>query len=103
MRHELGKFEDVIVNAVFHLRDDAYGIAIHARAEELSTKPIAIGAVYTTLSRLEEKGLLESHTGEPTAKRGGRRKRYYALTTRGLEMLLAETMRVKRLYPGLVS
>lgn len=103
MHRELGKFEDVIMNAVFQLRDDAYGVAIRAHAEQLSGKPVAIGAVYTTLSRLEKKNLIEARTGDPTPKRGGRRKRFYTVTTAGLEAMFAETQRVKRLFPGLVS
>lgn len=103
MRGELGKFEDVVLNAIFHLRDNAYGVAIRRRVGELNGKPAAVGAVYTTLSRLEKKQLIESRTGEPTPKRGGRRKRYYTVTTTGLEAMFAETQRVQRLYPGLMS
>jgi len=103
MLKDLGKFEDVIMNAVFHLRSEAYGIAIRDHAEKLNGKPVAPGAVYTTLSRLEKKKLIESFTGPPTRKRGGRRKRFYTVTTAGLEAMFAETQRVKRLFPGLVS
>lgn len=100
---ELGKFEEAVLNAVFHLGDDAYGVAIRARVTELNGKPAAVGAIYTTLSRLEKKQLVESKFSAPTQKRGGRRRRYYTLTTTGLEAMFAETLRVKRLYPGLVS
>lgn len=103
MTSALGKFEEAVVNAIFHLHDNAYGIAIHARVTELTGRPTAMGAVYTTLSRLEKKKIIESHIGDPTPKRGGRRKRYYTMTTAGLELMLAATLRVKRLYPGLVS
>lgn len=103
MAKELGKFEEAVLNAVFHLGEEAYGVAIRARVTELNEKPAAVGAIYTTLSRLEKKNLVESRFSAPTQKRGGRRKRYYTLTTAGLESMLAETLRVKRLYPGLVS
>lgn len=103
MSADLGKFEEAVVNAIFHLKDQAYGVAIRARVTDLTGRPAAVGAIYTTLSRLEKKKIVKSRMGAPTQKRGGRRKRFYTLTTPGLEMMLAETLRVKRLYPGLVS
>lgn len=99
----LGKFEEAVLNAVFHLGDDAYGVAIRQRVTDLNDKPAAVGAIYTTLSRLEKKRLVESRFSAPTQKRGGRRKRIYTLTKTGLEAMFAATLRVKRLYPGLVS
>ena len=73
----LGQFEQVILTAVASL-EDAYGVTILKKVEELGGKPVKFGSVYTTLDRLEEKGYLFSWMSEPTAERGGRSKRYNA-------------------------
>jgi len=84
----LGQFEQLVLTAILSLGDDAYGVTIHARAEELMRpRRCQLGAVYATLDRMEEKGLVVSRLSEPTAQRGGRKRRLYRLSPRGEEAL----------------
>ena len=80
----LGDFEQLVLLGVLRLKDDAYGAAIRQEIHARSGRDVSINAVYTTLDRLETKGLLQSWTGEPTAQRGGRRRKYYALRPAGI-------------------
>ena len=73
----IGEFEELVLLAILSQGDNAYGVTIREALEEATNRSITIGSLYTTLSRLEEKGLVESWTGEPTAERGGRAKRHY--------------------------
>jgi DNA-binding PadR family transcriptional regulator len=79
----LGDFEQLVLLGVLRLEDGAYGAAIRQEIHERSGRNVSINAVYTTLDRLEDKGLLRSWVGEPTAERGGRRKKFYALRPAG--------------------
>ena len=80
----LGDFEQLILLGVLRLKDDAYGAAIRQEIADRSGRDVSINAVYTTLDRLETKGLLRSWDGEPTPQRGGRRRKFYALNPAGL-------------------
>jgi len=82
-RGPLGDFEQLVLLGVLRLSDGAYGAAIRQEIHERSGRDVSINAVYTTLDRLEQKGLLKSWDGEPTAERGGRRKKFYALKPAG--------------------
>lgn len=73
----IGEFEELVLLAILSQGDNAYGVTIHEALEEATNRSITIGSLYTTLSRLEEKGLVQSWIGEPTAERGGRAKRHY--------------------------
>src|ERR1044071_4948099 len=79
----LGDFEQLVLLGVLRLEDDAYGAAIRQEIHARSGRDVSINAVYTTLDRLEGKGLLRSWIGEPTPRRGGRRRKCYALTPPG--------------------
>jgi DNA-binding PadR family transcriptional regulator len=79
----LGDFEQLVLLGVLRLGDEAYGAAIRHEIHQRSGRDISISAVYTTLDRLESKGLLRSWVGEPTAQRGGRRRKFYALKPAG--------------------
>lgn len=84
----LGTFEQIILLAVLRLGEDAYGRSVLREVEQsLLDRSIAAGAVYTTLDRLEAKGLLASKLGDGTAERGGRRRRFYRVTTSGSRAL----------------
>jgi DNA-binding PadR family transcriptional regulator len=97
---QLGAFEEIILLAVAHLADDAYGVAIRQTVEEVAERPTSIGAVYATLDRLEEKGLVSSYQGEPTPERGGRAKRFFKVEGAGREALdEAERARLKLRTP----
>ena len=80
----LGEFEQVVLLAILRLRDDAYGVAIGAEITACTRREPAPGALYTTLDRLEDKGLVTSRLGDPTPQRGGRAKRYFVLNAKGL-------------------
>jgi DNA-binding PadR family transcriptional regulator len=84
----LGQFEQLVLAAILALGDDAYGVTIHARAEALMRpRGCQLGAVYATLDRMEEKGLIVSRLSDPTPQRGGRKRRLYRLSPRGEEAL----------------
>jgi DNA-binding PadR family transcriptional regulator len=79
----LGDFEQLVLLGVLRLGDGAYGAAIRQEIHARSGRDVSINAVYTTLDRLEGKRLLRSWVGEPTPQRGGRRRKFYALTPAG--------------------
>lgn len=79
----LGEFEQLVLFALVRLGDEAYGASIRREIEARTKRRLAISAVYVTLERLEDKGLLHSHVGEPTPQRGGRRKKHYRLLPAG--------------------
>jgi len=78
----IAEFEELVLLAILKLGDDAYGAAIHEALEDVGRR-VSIGALYTTLSRVEEKGLVSSWTGEPTSERGGRAKKYFKVRSPG--------------------
>jgi PadR family transcriptional regulator PadR len=83
----LGDFEQLVLLGVLRLDAGAYGAAIRQEIHERSGRDVSINAVYTTLDRLEGKGLLRSWVGEPTAQRGGRRRKFYAIRPAGTAAL----------------
>jgi PadR family transcriptional regulator len=83
-REFLGGFELLVLLALIRLGEDAYGVPISQAIEESSGREVALGSVYITLERLENKGLVSSELGEPTAVRGGRAKTYFQITAKGL-------------------
>jgi PadR family transcriptional regulator PadR len=83
----LGDFEQLVLLGVLRLGPDAYGAAIRQEIHARSGRDVSISAVYTTLDRLETKGLLRSWIGDPTPQRGGRRRKFYGLTPAGLGAL----------------
>lgn len=86
MAEWLGEFEQVVLFAVVQ-QDEPYGVTIRDAIEARTGRRASAGAVYTTLERLETRGLVSSHWGEPTAERGGKRKRFYRLKPAGREAL----------------
>ena len=85
----LGEFEEVILLLVGILREEAYAFKVAEEFESQTARAVSIGAVHSTLTRLEEKGFLTSEMGESTAERGGRRKRIYTITAYGRKTLKA--------------
>jgi PadR family transcriptional regulator, regulatory protein PadR len=83
-RDYLGSFELIVMLALMRLREDAYGVPISREIEERVGREVALASVYATLERLESKGLVSSELGEPTSERGGRAKRYFQVTAKGL-------------------
>jgi PadR family transcriptional regulator, regulatory protein PadR len=94
----VGQFEQAVMTAVLALGENAYGVTIHAKTEELAGgKSVALGAVYATLDRLEDKGLISSRLSDPTPERGGRAKRYYRLEATGSQALHESALMSKRI------
>jgi len=83
----LGPFEQLVLTAVLTLREQAYGVPIHAKVSEMAGKDVNTGSLYVTLDRLQDKGLLSSWLSDPTPERGGRPKRYYRLEAAGFSAL----------------
>jgi DNA-binding PadR family transcriptional regulator len=83
----LGELEELALLVVVALGTDAYGVAVQRRLERDARRPVALGAVYAALERLERKRFLTSGFGEATPERGGRRKRMFAATPTGLRAL----------------
>ena len=97
----LGEFEVVVLMAVLHVGDDAFGSAIRDDIEARSGRAVSRGAVYITLDRLEEKGLLASTLTEGTSARGMRPRRYFRLTPDGVSTLKSSLGLVARMHKGL--
>lgn len=97
----IGEFEQMVLLAVLQRREDAYGISVYDELARHTKRPVARGAVYMTLDRLEKKGLLRSTLSAPTAERGGRAKRCYALTRPALHALRASRHTLLSLWTGL--
>lgn len=83
----LGDFEQLVLLGVMRLGDESCGAAIRQEIHARSGRDVSISAVYTTLDRLERKGMLRSWVGDPTAQRGGRRRKFYALRPAGAAAL----------------
>ncbi|SKC73016.1 PadR family transcriptional regulator [Ohtaekwangia koreensis] len=83
MKGFIGEFEELVLLTIASLAEDAYGVAIKESIEKRADRSISIGALHSTITRLEEKGYLKSWLGEPTQERGGRRKRYFEVTHQG--------------------
>ncbi|MFZ6010372.1 MAG: PadR family transcriptional regulator [Bacteroidota bacterium] len=90
MKVYLGEFEELVLLTIAVLGKEAYGVLIQKNIEERSNRTISIGALHSTITRLEEKGLLSSWVGGATKERGGRSKRYYEITQAG-KKAVAET------------
>lgn len=97
----LGELEQVVLLAILRVGDEAYGVTIAREIARRTGRELTLATIYKTLSRLETKGLLASRAGEPTPRRGGRRKRYFTLTTAGRAELRSALRSLRRLTRGL--
>jgi DNA-binding PadR family transcriptional regulator len=79
----LSLWEEVYLLSIWELRDDAYGVAIKKSVSQKTGRVLSYGGLYFMLAQLRKKGFVEKRTGEPSPRRGGRRKYYYLLTERG--------------------
>lgn len=87
MKGYLGEFEELVLLTIANLGAEAYGLAVLRDINERANRNLSIGALHSTLTRLEEKGFIRSFLGEPTNERGGRRKRHFELTHAGIGAL----------------
>jgi PadR family transcriptional regulator, regulatory protein PadR len=102
MRTYLGEFEQLLLLALLHLKEEAYGVRIREVIEARTGRTVSPGAVYTALDRLEGRQLVSSHLGDPTAQRGGKRKRYYRLEPAGAALLRESQAALARMARGLM-
>jgi PadR family transcriptional regulator PadR len=100
MADVLGNFEQAIMLALIHLGDRAYGRAILSEAQLRLQREITAGAVYATLDRLEQKGLISSHLGSGTPIRAGRPRRYYVVENAGVHALNESKAAMERTWLG---
>ncbi|MBO1256292.1 helix-turn-helix transcriptional regulator [Alteromonas sp. 5E99-2] len=97
----LGEFEQFILLSILKLNDNAYGSAIRQLLSETIKRDVTIGALYTTLERLEKKGLLTSKMGKATPERGGRAKKYFMLTAKGQDALVRSKQALTAMWQGI--
>ena len=100
-RNYLGSLELMVMLVLIRLGNDAYGVPISRELAERIGREVALGSIYASLERLEDKGLVTSVLGEPTQERGGRAKRYFRLTPKGLRQVRQTQTALKRLWHGL--
>jgi PadR family transcriptional regulator PadR len=96
----LGEFEYLLLTAAIRLGDQAYGAAIRQEIETATHRRCSVGALYTTLDRLETKGLLKTWMGDATPQRGGRAKRMVHVTAKGISAATAFYDAVTRVSRG---
>ena len=101
MADHLGPFEQAALIAIFRLGEDAYGLAVLTDVQQRLGRPVAAGAIHTTLERLERKKLVASRLGSGTPVRGGRARRFYRLQPRGVEALNHARRTMERVWRGL--
>ncbi|MDF2178482.1 helix-turn-helix transcriptional regulator [Aliiglaciecola sp. CAU 1673] len=97
----LGEFEQMLLLAILRLGENAYGSTVRQLLADSIERDVSIGALYTTLDRLEAKGLLQSRLGEATAERGGRAKKYFKVTAQGQDALKRSKQALTNLWQGL--
>lgn len=101
MAASLGELEQVVLLALLRLGDGGFGVAVQAEIEGRTQRRVSLGAVYTTLARLEQKGLVASRVGDPTPQRGGRRKKLYRVLPKGKRALVTSIETLHALARGL--
>ena len=99
----LGEFEMIVMAAVIRLSDEAYGARIGDEIERRTGRSVSVGAIYTTLTRLQTKGYVRSWLGESTPERGGRAKRHFAITAAGQRRLEKSVTALGNMLEGVVS
>ena len=97
----VGEFELYVMLALAHQGDEAYGVTIRREIEARTGRTIAIGAVYATLARLEEKGLVQFRISDPRPVQGGRARKYFSLTRSGARAVRHSTGMLARMIDGL--
>jgi DNA-binding PadR family transcriptional regulator len=97
----LGEFEQMVLLSIMRLGKGAYGLAIRDELASVAERTPSSGALYTTLDRMEKKGLLASRAGEATQERGGRPRRYVTVTPEGRAVLARSRSTLMALWDGL--
>ena len=97
----LGELEQTVILGVLRVGADAYGVPVHDEIQRLTGRDLTLGTIYKTLARLEDKGLVTSRIGKPTAERGGRRTRVYSVSAAGKRELQGSMRALSRMASGL--
>lgn len=100
-REALGEFEQLVLLAILRLGDDVYGVPIADEIERRTGRAVSPAAVYVTLRRLEQKGLLSSSMSAPTAERGGKARRCVRVTPAGRDTLRLTRQVLDSMWKGL--
>src|SRR6202040_225638 len=100
-RDYLGEFEHIVVLALMRLADRAYGVTVRQEIEFRTKREVSIGAIYATLDRLESKGFVKSHLGDPTPERGGQSKRFFRVTAKGMTAVNRSHRAIAKMIEGL--
>jgi len=101
MPPRLGELEQLVLLALLRLGDRAYGVAVQHEIATRAKRALSFATIYTTLNRLEGKGLVKSRLGEATAVRGGRRKTYFSLSAAGREAVKDSLRALRTMTRGL--
>src|ERR1039457_6418526 len=100
-RDYLGEFEHIVVLALLRLGDRAYGVTVRQEIEARIRREVSIGAIYATLDRLEAKGYVKSQLGDPTPERGGRSKRFFRVSAKGVAAVNRTHRAIQSMTAGL--
>ncbi|MEZ5041754.1 MAG: PadR family transcriptional regulator [Saprospiraceae bacterium] len=101
MMPSLGSLEEIILLLVLSMKEEAYGVSVAEKYQEIMNKSISIPSIHTVLKRLEEKGFLVSSMGGATQERGGRKKRLYEITRYGYQSLVELQKTRNQLWGGI--
>lgn len=96
----LGPLEELVLLAVMRLGSESYGVTIRKEIEVRTGRELSLGAIYPTLDRLEDRGLVRSRRGDPTGQRGGRSRRHFELLPAGYEVLLRSRRAMAAMWAG---
>jgi PadR family transcriptional regulator len=97
----ISNFELMVMLSLIRLGDEAYGVPISEQIAEQSGHDVALGSVYAALERLEDRGFVVSSIGDPTPERGGRAKKYFKMTGKGIEVVRDTRETLTRMWKGL--
>ncbi len=97
----LGEFEHLVLLSLLRLGDGAYGVSVRREIAARTDRDVSVGAIYTTLDRLELKGYVRSRLGEPTTERGGRAKRLFRVTAKGVRAVNSTHQTLHSMSAGL--
>ncbi|MDJ0652513.1 MAG: helix-turn-helix transcriptional regulator [Xanthomonadales bacterium] len=97
----LGEFEFLVIAALLRLGKNAYGVSVRSEIKKRTGRQVSFGAVYTTLDRLESKSLVRSRSGEATPSRGGRPKKHFEVTARGVDAMKRTLESVQSMVDGI--
>ena len=97
-RSYLGEFEHCVLLSILQLKDNAYGVSIRAQLKKAIDRDVSLGAIYSTIERLENKGLIQSEKSEALPERGGKPKRLVKVTSSGHKELIETKKRIDTMW-----